>query len=113
MIYLDHAAATPVDSAVLAAMLPHFSDEFYNPSATYARAQQARRTLEGARAQAAGVLGSRRDGSLQVDLRIVNALRASRSLVRRRVVKGVSSGGLLSQGMRIVVVRVWVPRGGG
>jgi cysteine desulfurase len=59
MMYLDHAAGTPVDSEVLAAMLPYFSEEFYNPSATYARAQQAKKRLEQARAEVAGVLGSR------------------------------------------------------
>lgn len=59
MMYLDHAAGTPVDSEVLAAMLPYFSEEFYNPSATYARAQQAKKRLEQARADVAGVLGSR------------------------------------------------------
>lgn len=59
MMYLDHAAGTPVDSEVLAAMLPYFSEEFYNPSATYARAQLAKKRLEQARAEVAGVLGSR------------------------------------------------------
>ena len=37
-IYLDHAAATPVDARVLAAMLPYFTERFDNPSAPYARA---------------------------------------------------------------------------
>lgn len=59
MMYLDHAAGTPVDSEVLATMLPYFSEEFYNPSATYARAQKAKKRLEQARADVAGVLGSR------------------------------------------------------
>ena len=35
-IYLDHAAATPLDPKVLHAMQPYFSDAFYNPSAPYA-----------------------------------------------------------------------------
>lgn len=59
MTYFDHAAGTPVDSEVLAAMLPYFSEEFYNPSATYARAQSVKKRLEQARAEVAGVLGSR------------------------------------------------------
>ena len=37
-IYLDHAAATPIDEVVLEAMMPYFSDKFYNPSSPYAPA---------------------------------------------------------------------------
>jgi cysteine desulfurase len=59
MIYLDHAAATPVDGDVLAAMQPYFSDVFYNPSATYLPAKQAREALEGARGRVAHWLGVR------------------------------------------------------
>lgn len=59
MIYLDHAAATPVDSEVLAAMQPYFSEVFYNPSATYVPARQAREDLEAARARVAHWLGVR------------------------------------------------------
>lgn len=59
MVYLDHAAATPVDSDVLAAMQPYFSDIFYNPSATYLPAQQAREALEIARGKVAHWLGVR------------------------------------------------------
>jgi len=36
IVYLDHAAATPLDERVLAAMQPYFSDDFYNPSSRYA-----------------------------------------------------------------------------
>jgi cysteine desulfurase len=59
MIYLDHAAATPVGGEVLAAMQPYFSDVFYNPSATYLPARQAREDLEAARARVAHWLGVR------------------------------------------------------
>lgn len=58
-IYLDHAAATPMDPAVLAAMQPYFSDMFYNPSATYLPAQKVRQDLEAARARVAHWLGVR------------------------------------------------------
>lgn len=58
-IYLDNAAATPVDSSVLNAMLPYFAERFYNPSATYLSAVSVKKDLEAARAQIAEVLGSR------------------------------------------------------
>ncbi len=59
MIYLDHAAATPVAEDVLVAMQPYFSDVFYNPSATYLPARQAREALEAARGTVAHWLGTR------------------------------------------------------
>ncbi|HVX48327.1 MAG TPA: cysteine desulfurase family protein [Candidatus Saccharimonadales bacterium] len=58
-IYLDHAAATPVDPAVLAAMLPFLKEDFYNPSATYGPARQVRAELDTARAQVAHWLGAK------------------------------------------------------
>ena len=57
--YLDYAAATPVDPAVLAQMLPYFTDEFYNPSAPYSLARRARGAVEDARARVAAVIGAR------------------------------------------------------
>lgn len=57
--YLDHAAATPVDAEVLAAMQPYFSDKFYNPSANYAAAQAVASDIERARAEVAHWLGAR------------------------------------------------------
>ncbi|HUS26200.1 MAG TPA: cysteine desulfurase family protein [Nevskiaceae bacterium] len=57
-IYLDHAAATPMDPAVQAAMQPYFVDKFYNPSATYLPAVGVRQDLEAARAQVAHWLGA-------------------------------------------------------
>jgi cysteine desulfurase len=59
MIYLDHAAATPLDSEVLAAMQPFFAKLFYNPSANYMAAQQVRARLEQARADVAAELGAK------------------------------------------------------
>lgn len=59
MIYLDHAAATPVDPAVLAAMQPFWSDDFYNPSATYLRAQGVHKALDEARQKVALCVGAR------------------------------------------------------
>lgn len=57
-IYLDHAAATPLDPDVLAAMVPYFSEQFYNPSSPHAPAVAVRRDYEAAKAKIAGVLGA-------------------------------------------------------
>ncbi|MBI2285235.1 cysteine desulfurase [Candidatus Saccharibacteria bacterium] len=58
-IYLDYAAATPVDPRVLKVMEPYFSDKFHNPSATYLAARQVRKDLEKARGDVAGRLGAK------------------------------------------------------
>lgn len=59
MIYLDHAAATPLDPSVLAAMQPYFSDLFYNPSSPYAPAVAVRREYEAAKSTIASIIGAR------------------------------------------------------
>ena len=59
MIYLDYAAATPVDHRVLTAMMPYFQDDFYNPSAAYLAARQVRADVEAARHQLAQVIGAK------------------------------------------------------
>jgi len=58
-IYLDHAAATPLDSKVLQAMQPYFAEDFYNPSALYLRAKQVGQDIAIARQSVAKVLGTR------------------------------------------------------
>jgi cysteine desulfurase len=56
-IYLDHAATTPVDPAVVAAMLPYFSEYFGNPSSIYRLGQDARAALDRSRTSVARILG--------------------------------------------------------
>ncbi len=58
-IYLDFAAATPLDDRALTAMKPYFADKFYNPSAVYQAARNVRSDLEDARARVADVLGAK------------------------------------------------------
>ncbi len=58
-IYLDYAAATPMDKQVLLAIQPYFAEEFYNPSAIYLAAKDVGRKIEDARAKVAQVLGAR------------------------------------------------------
>ena len=59
MIYLDHAAATPLDERVLAAMQPYFSDSFFNPSSPYAPAVEVRRAYDAAKARIAQAIGGK------------------------------------------------------
>jgi cysteine desulfurase len=59
-IYLDHHATTPVDAAVLAAMLPYFSERFGNPSSRqHAFGQEAGAAVEEARGEVAALIGAR------------------------------------------------------
>lgn len=58
-IYLDYAAATPVDRCVLEAMEPFWTKEFYNPSATYLAARSVRQKLNKARQDIARCLGAK------------------------------------------------------
>jgi cysteine desulfurase len=58
-IYLDYAAATPLDPNVFAAMKPYFTEKFYNPSATYLASKAVKQELNKARETIAGWLGTR------------------------------------------------------
>jgi len=58
-IYLDHHATTPVDPAVVAAMLPYFTEHFGNPSGrSHAFAAEGHRAVEEARARLASLIGA-------------------------------------------------------
>ncbi len=57
-IYLDYAAATPMDPEVLESMLPYYSENFYNPSAPYALARKTKTDIESARARIAHCMGA-------------------------------------------------------
>lgn len=58
-VYLDYAAATPLDEDVLQEMMPYLGVCFYNPSAPYAHGREARVGLSKARGRIAKVLGAR------------------------------------------------------
>ena len=58
-IYLDHNATTPVDPAVLEAMLPYFSADYGNASSIHTFGQRARAAVETAREQVAALLHAR------------------------------------------------------
>ena len=60
-VYGDYAAATPGDPEVAEAMLPYLTERFWNPSAPYARAREARDDVERARGTVARLIGARPD----------------------------------------------------
>jgi cysteine desulfurase len=58
-IYMDHAATTPMDPAVLAAMQPYFSELFGNPSSIYRLGRRSFEALDAAHETLARLLGAR------------------------------------------------------
>jgi cysteine desulfurase len=60
-IYLDHNATTPIDPAVIDAMMPYLQARFGNPSSSHSYGRTAHDAVEHARAQVAGLIGARPD----------------------------------------------------
>lgn len=59
MIYLDHAAATPVSKQVLQAMEPYFGVKFFNPSAAYLPAKGVAAEYQAAKSVIARAIGAK------------------------------------------------------
>lgn len=57
LIYLDHAATTPLHPEALEAMLPFLRGRFGNPSSAHRLGAEASRAVDGARRAVAAVLG--------------------------------------------------------
>lgn len=55
-IYLDNAATTPLDEAVLSAMMPYLTQHFGNPSSIYSYGRESRLGIEQARKSVAKIL---------------------------------------------------------
>jgi cysteine desulfurase len=60
-IYLDYNATTPLDPAVLEALLPYLCDHFGNPSSSHTFGKSAHEAVDRARGQVAQFLGARPD----------------------------------------------------
>lgn len=58
-IYLDNAATTPVDRAVLKAMMPYFQKKFGNPFSVHSFGQEAKVAVDNAREEVAKFLGAK------------------------------------------------------
>lgn len=57
-IYMDHAATTPLDEAVLTEMMPWLTTHHGNPSSPYGMARRARAALDEARERVAAIVGA-------------------------------------------------------
>lgn len=57
LVYLDHAATTPMRPEAVEAMLPFLTERFANPSGSHRAARDARRALDEARDVIASALG--------------------------------------------------------
>jgi cysteine desulfurase len=60
-IYLDYNATTPVDPAVVEAMLPYLREHFGNPSSTHTYGELAADAVDNARSRVASLLGCHPD----------------------------------------------------
>ncbi len=58
--YLDHNATTPLDPAVLAAMLPWLESRFGNASSRHEYGRQARQAIDEARQRVAAAVNATR-----------------------------------------------------
>ena len=57
-VYFDHNATTPLDAAVLAAMMPYLQERFGNPSSRHGLGRSARQAVEEARERVATAVGA-------------------------------------------------------
>ncbi|HEY7330047.1 MAG TPA: cysteine desulfurase family protein [Gemmataceae bacterium] len=60
-IYLDYNATTPLDPAVVEAMLPYLKEQYGNPSSTHSLGKAAHDAVERARQQVAQLVGAHPD----------------------------------------------------
>lgn len=58
LIYLDHAATTPIHPDVLDAMMPYLTEQYANPSTLYRFGREANAAIEEARSKVASLIGA-------------------------------------------------------
>ncbi len=91
-IYLDHAASTPLDSAVLQIMLPYFSETFGNANSQHYFGRKAMAALDTARGTIARLIGAKdgevffTSGGTEADnLAVFGAARAQKKRGRNKI----------------------------
>ena len=101
-IYADHAATTPPDPEVIAAMTPYLGEAFGNASSVHRRGEAAREAVERARAQVAELIGASPEeivftasGSEANNLALKGVLEAPGSARRRLIVSAIEHPSVL------------------
>ncbi|GAB3601090.1 cysteine desulfurase family protein [Microbacterium tumbae] len=94
MLYLDHAATSPVRPEVLEAMRPYLTEVFGNPSSHHTAGEAAAEALEDARARVARVLGMRTGDVI---------FTAGGTEANNLAVKGIALAGLERERRHVVV----------
>ena len=61
MIYLDNAATTKPKQEVIDAMMPYFTDKWYNPSSLYSKASQIKQDIQSAKKTIADYINAHED----------------------------------------------------
>lgn len=95
-VYADHAATTKVSPKVLEAMMPFLTDAYGNPSSLYRLGQEAKESLDQARAEVAEALGAKpreivfTSGGTEADnLAIFSAARAGKKKGKTHLISTV------------------------
>ena len=89
MIYLDHAAATPVLRKVFEAMKPYFSEDFFNPSAAYLPAKKVAADYAAAKGVIAHAIGAKANdlvitaGATEANNLAFSAIDIKQDMIRR------------------------------
>ena len=81
MIYLDHAAATPLSKHAFEVMKPYFDTEFFNPSAAYLPAQKTRYAYEAAKDEIAHVIGAKGVGQILAGSNLIRDISAVKNKI--------------------------------
>ena len=90
-VYMDHASTTPLDPAVLEAMLPYMRGDFGNASSVHRMGRVARGAIEDSREQIAGHLNASPEeiiftsGATEANNLALNALSSDSHLVTSKV----------------------------
>lgn len=102
-IYLDYAAATPVDSRVIQAMQPYFSNHFGNPSALHTSGIEAKKAVEDARKTIGTILGCHADeilftssGTESNNLALLGLAHAHKSRGNHIIISSIEHSSILS-----------------
>ena len=108
MIYLDHAATTPVPRAVADAVADALVNGFGNPSSQYPLGESAKKKLESDRATVAGALGCKADeliftscGTESDNFAISIALRQNRRVGKHVITTAVEHSAVLEPCKRL------------